>query len=83
MKKPERKWMCDACTDVYDDEVDAEDCCRPRVVEVWECPVCEETHDTKTEAETCCETDEGDEQDALKLPPQHILESAGQMRMFS
>jgi len=82
MKKPLKKWACGVCDDVHDDERDAEDCCHPSPFEVWECPECEDTHDTEKEAELCCGAEEGEEQDPLRLPPQHVLESAGQMRLL-
>lgn len=82
MKKPERKWRCGECGDVYDDEFDARDCCPPTVFEVWACPVCDESHDTEEEAETCCEADAADDQNPLRLPPQFVLGSLGQMRLL-
>lgn len=61
MVNPEeiRQFQC-TCGEVYDNEIDAEDCC-PNYPEeldsIWKCENCEKKYDTEEEAEGCCKNE--------------------------
>lgn len=72
------RWQCDGCGDIHDDEDDARDCCRPRVIEGWSCPVCDKFHEDEEDAIACCDYDE----DKPREPSPLELEAMGQERLF-
>lgn len=75
----EPKWQCDACSSVHDFEDDAEDCCKPRVIEGYACPICLDFHRREEAALDCC----GFDPDAPPPPPSAAeLEAAGQLRLL-
>jgi uncharacterized protein YlaI len=55
--KPIELYECDECTEHYDSETKAENCCNGGVSSIYVCPECESEYLFKTEAESCC--DEG------------------------
>lgn len=73
------KYRCGECDEIHDDEEDALDCCRPKVVQVYVCPSCGLDHDIEGDAIECCETSADDE--AHRVNPID-LEAAGQQRLF-
>jgi hypothetical protein len=47
-------YQCGECDHVYEDEDDAADCCKPRVIEGWKCDACGDFHRLELNAKTCC-----------------------------
>lgn len=47
-------YKCGECREVHEDEDDAQECCRPAIIEVYQCPECESICDEIEEAESCC-----------------------------
>lgn len=77
-QKIQKKWQCSKCDEVHDDELDAEECCRPEAYEVFACPLCDDIHDTEALALQCCDCDE--QGDDYHVAPD-VLEHFGQQRL--
>jgi hypothetical protein len=74
----EPRWKCGECGWVHDSEDDANDCCRPIIIEGWECPICRKFFEDDKEAIACC----GYDPDGPPPPPtKEELEEAGQQRL--
>lgn len=73
------KYKCCKCGDVHNDADDAEDCCRPLIIEVWACPLCREEHSDEREALSCCDYDPDG---PLPPPTAAELEAMGQIRLL-
>lgn len=81
----QRKYQCEDCEKIHDDEDDAQKCCAPEVVDVYVCGKCgegfaymtkREQETAKQEAEQCCTDEEGNEIITLA-----DLEEVGQLRL--
>lgn len=47
-------YMCGECREIYEDEYNAEECCRPDVIETFMCISCSSTHTLYDDAHKCC-----------------------------
>jgi len=68
-------YKCGNCGELYEDDSDASDCCRPAVYDVWECTTCHVVHKLQEEADAC-------HPDQPAMPTPEELEAAGQQRLF-
>lgn len=53
-------YECPQCDEFYEDEEEAEDCCRPdspRQVERFKCGDCDEYYEDREDAKECCKED--------------------------
>ena len=72
------KFKCDRCCEIHDDYDDANDCCRPLVLDVWVCESCAEYHYADQDATECCAADDKPETAEMYQKRIAELESAGQ-----
>lgn len=52
------KYECDNCSDEYDDEWDAGECCPSYSSPIYYCEVCDKRHWDTWDAAECCVVDE-------------------------
>lgn len=50
-------YKCPACSDLHDEEWDAQNCCEPEAIYI--CNHCDSRYHRQSDAEECCPTDEG------------------------
>lgn len=82
---PLERHACDECGEVYDDEIEAQDCWAAhfsgtKAVPVFRCPVCHEDHETRDMANACI--DDHEAAGERLMPTAAELEAAGQQRLF-
>ena len=71
-------WRCGDCLTVHDNELDAQECCPPKIDEGYTCPLCGDFHLAEEAALECCGWDPD-----MPVPPTAAeLEAAGQMRLI-
>jgi len=75
---PEKKWRCNECGTVHEDEDDASDCCQPSITKGYICPTCETFYIEEDEAIACCQVTA---EEVIHVTAQE-LEAAGQVRLL-
>jgi hypothetical protein len=51
-----KAYMCPYCDDLYDNDCEAEDCCKQSIeqIDAYQCGECDSVFEDKDEAKSCC-----------------------------